>query len=112
MMVTKTAKLTEKENKGQRAVIVGVLSKLTAPISLEDLTAKVLKTGAYHGKGTKGHVNSWALEHVGNEGSVRYHLRALAAEKRVTLVDGVALTKKVAKAKKEKAPIVEPQVAA
>ena len=41
MLITKTAKLEDVANKGQRAVIVKVLSKLTAPITLEKLTEKI-----------------------------------------------------------------------
>lgn len=116
MMITKTAKLDSIQNKGQRAVIVGVLAKLTAPISLEELTKKVVATGSYNGKGTKAHVNKWAQEKAGGDlGSVRYHLKALAKEHRVNLADGTgaAKPKRQPKAKPEQtSPATEVQAPA
>lgn len=90
MLVLKTQNLESKQNKGQRQVIVDVLARQNHAITVEELTKKVQATGKYNGKGTKGHVNSWAMEKAGGDlGSVKYHLRALAAEKRVTLSDGL-----------------------
>jgi len=87
MLYLKTNKLNSVSNKGQRAVIVEVLGSLSSPISLEDLAKKVQATGKYHGKGTEGHPNTWAMEHVGFEGSVRYHLNAMLKAGRVKEVD-------------------------
>jgi hypothetical protein len=103
MIITKTKTLDSVQNKGQRQVIVEVLSKLSAPISAEELTKKVVATGRYNGKGTKAHVNKWAMEKAGGDlGSVKYHLKALAKEKRVTLADGVVAEKRTRKPKAEK----------
>ena len=108
MLVMKTAKLEDVANKGQRAVIVKVLSKLTAPISVEKLTEKVIATGEYNGKGWKGTSakvpGAWVSAKAGGDlGSVKYHLRYLAAEGRVKLQDGTEPAKPAKKEKKAKA---------
>jgi ribosomal protein L3 len=100
-MFVKTPKLLEVTNKGQRDVIVQILAKQTNPISADDLAKKVDACGKYNGKGTKGHVNRWAMEKAGGTlGSVRYHLRHLIEEGRVKEVADAP--KKARKAKAEK----------
>jgi hypothetical protein len=109
MMITKTAKLEDVQNKGQRAVIVAILAKLTAPIDLTKLTEKAVATGQYNGKQSKGHVNKWAQEKAGGDlGSVRYHVKALAKEGRVKLTDGV-VQKPAKKQASTPAPAPQPQ---
>jgi hypothetical protein len=115
MLITKTAKLEDVANKGQRAIIVKVLSKLEKPITLEKLTEKVIATGEYNGKGWKGTTakvpGAWVSTKAGGDlGSVRYHLRYLAAEGRVKLQDGVEPVKPKKAAKKAKAAEPAPEI--
>lgn len=122
MTYAKTATLEKTTNKGQRAVIVGVLAKATTPLTPEQITERAVKTGQYHGKATKGHVNKWAMEKAGgNLGSIKYHLRALVAEGRVKELNE-AKPKREKKAKEGapeapaapavETPAAEPEVAA
>jgi antitoxin MazE len=67
----KTAKL-EPVFKGQRAIIVDVLSNSSAPIGLDEIVPEVDKRGRYRAL-----LNSWAAANGGVRGSIQFHLRAL-----------------------------------
>jgi len=76
MKVTKlyiqTPKLKAAKFRGQRALVVEVLSKSSVPVSLETLAALADENGRYRVL-----LNEWAEENGGVKGSVLYHLREL-----------------------------------
>ena len=71
-MYSKTPKLNQARFKGQRALVIDVLSKCSAPVTLETLAPMVDRDGQYSAL-----LNEWAKENGGVKGSIRYHLREL-----------------------------------
>jgi antitoxin MazE len=68
----RTPKLKEARFRGQRALVVEVLSDCSSPAPVEGLAAVVDKNGRYSAL-----LNEWAKENGGVKGSIRYHLREL-----------------------------------
>jgi antitoxin MazE len=71
-MYSKTPKLLQAKFRGQKAVIVEVLSSCSAPVTLEALAPMVDRDGRYNAL-----LNEWARENGGVKGSLRFHLREL-----------------------------------
>jgi len=69
---SKTPKLSEATFRGQKALVVEVLSKCSAPVTLEALAPLVDKDGRYSAL-----LNDWAKENGGVNGSIAFHLREL-----------------------------------
>jgi antitoxin MazE len=75
----KTAKMRESRFRGQKALVVDILSKCSGPVTLEELAPRVDEAGRYSAL-----LNEWAKENGGVKGSILYHLRAL---KRLGMVE-------------------------
>jgi antitoxin component of MazEF toxin-antitoxin module len=71
-LYSKTQKLRDAKFRGQRALVVEVLSHCPTPATIEDLATLVNRDGRYGAL-----LNEWAKENGGVKGSVRYHLREL-----------------------------------
>jgi len=71
-LYSRTPKLKDARFRGQRALVVEVLSNCTTPSAVEDLAPIVDKNGRYSAL-----LNEWAKENGGVKGSIRYHLREL-----------------------------------
>lgn len=71
-MYSKTSKLKDSKFRGQKALVVEVLSRCSAPVTLDRLVPLVDENGRYNAL-----LNDWAKENGGVKGSVLYHLRAL-----------------------------------
>jgi antitoxin MazE len=67
-----TQKLSHAKFRGQRALVVEVLSSCSSPATIEDLAPVVDLDGRYSAL-----LNDWAKENGGVKGSIRYHLREL-----------------------------------
>jgi antitoxin MazE len=67
--------------RGQKALVVEVLSTSATPVSLETLVPLIDKDGRYLAT-----LNQWARENGGVKGSIRFHLRAL---KRLGMIEEV-----------------------
>lgn len=78
---SRTPKLKEAKFRGQRSLVVEVLSRCSTPVTLDGLVPLVDENGRYNRL-----LNGWAKENFGVKGSVLYHLRAL---KRLGMVEEV-----------------------
>jgi len=79
-MYLRTSSLAPKF-KGQKALVVEVLSTFSTPVSLETLIPLIDRDGRYQEL-----LNPWARENGGVKGSIRFHLRAL---KRLGMIEEV-----------------------
>lgn len=76
---SKTTRLKGAKFRGQKSLVVEVLARCAAPITLNGLVPMVDENGRYNAL-----LNDWAKENGGVRGSVLYHLRAL---KRLGMVE-------------------------
>jgi antitoxin MazE len=71
-LYSRTQKLSDAKFRGQRALLVEVLSSCSTPATVEDLAPVVDRDGRYSAL-----LNEWAKENGGVKGSILYHLREL-----------------------------------
>jgi antitoxin MazE len=71
-MYVKTPKLGSAKFRGQKALVVEVLSGCSTPVTVEALAPMVDRNGRYSVL-----LNEWAKENGGVKGSIRFHLKKL-----------------------------------